>query len=471
MNFDMKDVAGLEARNIAYSEDGQGNDLMLVKEYVHLKDGRVIPNLRFRKNYMRKFYVAKTGTRNYKEKKQWESKENVIEFKTNQANLAAAAHKALGGFGQHRGLREVFKSPYLYGCGVKPTVLLRNEYQTRFADFVTPRARVMVYDIETDMFKPGNEPIIATITMKEHVHCAIVKSFLGDKEEIDRKLIMDACHRHLSKYIKERNLKIEITFHDNAGDACDYIIRKTHEYSPDFLTAWNMEFDITTTELYLKKYGYDPSVTFSDPSVPRNFKHFKFKPGPKQKETHDGSLMSKANYEQWHKVEAMAGYYIVDAMGVYYQLRFAAGKEEGYGLDSVLGRNLNLSKLKIPEVEGLIGPDWHKKMQKDYKYDYVAYNIFDCIAVELLDEKTNDLATAFPLACGVSNYEDFASNPRQIADDMHFIVEADNHVLGVTLTELNDENDAKVVGVRGWIAILPAHMCDADGVDVIDYMN
>ena len=95
MNFDMKDVAGLEARNIAYSEDGQGNDLMLVKEYVHLKDGRVVPNIRFRKNYMRKFYVAKTGTRNYKEKKQWESKENVIEFQTNQANLAAAAHKAV----------------------------------------------------------------------------------------------------------------------------------------------------------------------------------------------------------------------------------------------------------------------------------------------------------------------------------------------------------------------------------------
>lgn len=65
-----------------------------------------------------------------------------------------------------------------------------------------------------------------------------------------------------------------------------------------------------------------------------------------------------------------------------------------YSLDSILNDELDLEKLKFKEAEGYEGLELHQLMQSKYKLEYGIYNVFDCIALELLDEKTGDLSKA-----------------------------------------------------------------------------
>ena len=58
---------------------------------------------------------------------------------------------------------------------------------------------------------------------------------------------------------------------------------KAHEWKPDFVSIWNLDFDITKVTSALKNGGLDPADVFSDPSVPKEFKFFHYKQGSKQK--------------------------------------------------------------------------------------------------------------------------------------------------------------------------------------------
>ena len=76
-----EDILGFEPMNMVYSlSPDKQNDIIFVKENVHLKDGTKHVNKRIVKNYKRKFWVAKEGQRTYKDKQQWESIENLMEF-------------------------------------------------------------------------------------------------------------------------------------------------------------------------------------------------------------------------------------------------------------------------------------------------------------------------------------------------------------------------------------------------------
>ena len=145
-------------------------------------------------------------------------------------------------------------------------------------------------------------------------------------------------------------------------------------------------------------------------------------------------------------------------MCLYKRLRIVKGNEPSYSLDSVLERNLGQRKLKFDDLLAEKYPlvkggslKWHQIMQSEYKIEYLIYNLFDCIGVELLDEKTGDISQAFHTQAGKSAYNDFSSNPRRIVDDLHFEVREKGRVIASTSDRMVDDLDKYVVSMDGWI--------------------
>lgn len=466
-----EDIVGFEPMNITYCPSyDKTSDMLVVKENVHLKDGSTIPNLKLVKDYRRPFWVTQKGEQNHKDKLQWESKERLNEFECCQFELAAKAHAALGRYGTDRGLRSVLESPYLYGANISSKALLRADYRARWPKAISPKTKVAVLDIETDVLHGTNEIILNSVTFGDKVVVTILNRFLGVTKESEdrwREVVSRRVEELLADHIKARNITIEYLFVDTPAACVTECIDKAHEWQPDLIAVWNIGFDMPKMITALENENIDPASVFSDPRVPRSYKMFKWVPGPQTKTTHDGKVFPKNIEEKWPYVDCPAGFYWIDAMCLYAKLRFAGGKEESYALDSVMKRNVNMGKLKFAETDHLSSIDWHVEMQRNYKLEYIAYNIFDCIGIEILDEKTGDMSAAFVPQADVTDWENFSSDPSKIADGMHFQCLTENHVVGTCAGDIRVEDDGFVVKPRGWIVTLAAYLAQDVGLKII----
>jgi len=109
--------------------------------------------------------------------------------------------------------------------------------------------------------------------------------------------------------------------------------------------------------------------------------------------------------------------------------------------------------MKFDEVSHLSGLRWHEVMQERYKIEYGVYNIFDSIALELLDEKTNDLSSKITTASQNSEYKNFNSNPKRLCDELHFWYQEREQpcVIGSSSDDPVDELDQYVIGHHDWM--------------------
>lgn len=469
ISVDEEDVSGRECMHITYCESAdKEDDALFIKEYIHTKDGKVIPNFKMIENFERSFWVTKPARRDHIDKLQWEELDNCNEHRCREMDLLRKADKALGGSGYVNRKQVLFKSPYLWGCGVKPQALIKYGYANKYPDTKSKLARVGVIDTETDVLNGTGEIIIGAFSYKEKAVLSATRDFFGNTpDEVIEQRLRATIDKHIGDTIKERNIEYTIELHNNAGGVAKSLIDKGHEWQPDFISFWNMDFDITKISEALTKYNYSLAETFSDPRVPDKYKFFKYRQGKSVKKTHDGTTMSINPEQRWHVAECPATFFFIDGMTLYWRLRIAAGMEEGYSLEAVLNRNLDIGKMGIEETAHLTGIDLHKEMQSNYKYEYAAYCLFDAISTEMLDESTGDVAVKLPAMCKYSDFTDFKSGPNRIADEMHFHCLEQGYVFGVTDGDIRDENDSFVLKSVDWIMTLPAYMGNDLGIDFV----
>lgn len=129
---------------------------------------------------------------------------------------------------------------------------------------------------------------------------------------------------------------------------------------------------------------------------------------------------------------------------------------------------LGIRKLKFKEADKYIKLQWHEFMQANHKLEYIIYNRFDCISIEELDEKTNDMSLTFPLFSGFSDFTNFKSQPRRTVDNLHYFALGKGYIIGSTGSETSTEDDSTVVGLDGWITALPAHLVADNGLKCIE---
>lgn len=483
------EILGYECRFAVYCppQDGSRNDLHTVKEIMHVKkpDGTVeqIPRLRRMPNYKRPFWATKEGYRKHKDKKEWELKSRVLQFECTQTDLVTRAAMAVGeGWRLKNGrndIRAINDNPYLYGTDILSTACIKRYYQDTWPQLNTPYS-VACFDVETDVLHGTNEIIMATLSFKQRVFTAVKKSFVAGQADVISRL-----HEKLQKYLgamehkdkdgndvvtnylAKRGIQWEVILVDSEIDIVKAVFEKAHEWKPDFFAIWNMDFDIPKVLAACERARVNPADLFSDPSVPMQYRHFEYKPGAKQKKTASGKVTPKRNEERWHTVFAPSSFYVIDAMCAYNFVRTGSQKEQSYSLNAMLEKHLGVRKLHFAEAEGYVGIEYHQFMQDRHPLEYVIYNVFDCVSMEELDEKTNDLSLSVPLFSKCSDFQYFASQPRRLADDLHYFCLANDRVMGSTNAKMAGEFDEQTVDLEGWIVTLPAHLVLDNGLQII----
>lgn len=411
--------------------DGETPDVHLIKEILHFPDGTTKPNVRFRKNFKRTFYVTQPPHRNHQQKKEYEPVEKLNRYECTQSDLPFHVAKALNKFTTRPQLRQLAESPYLYGSDISSSAIIKHEYATTWPDKVTPY-RVAYFDIETDVLHKSDDPVMATLIFENKVLTVALKSFVENRGDPHAEL-QKRLDKYLSTYLDKFKLEVEFVLVDHTVDLIKMCIARAHEWSPDFLAIWNIDFDIPRILDTLKKYNVDPKDVFSDPRLPPELRFCKYKKGSTKKVTASGQTKPKNPSEQWHSLYCPAGFYAICAMCSYRFIRQGAQELAYYSLDFVLDHELGLRKLTFKETEGIVEEgtlDWHIYMQDRYPFEYIAYNIFDCIGMLELETRTNDLAASLPVGSGFTDFARFNSQTKKFADKYYFFLMDRECVLG-----------------------------------------
>lgn len=466
--FNPEDVLGYECRHATYMTNPEKtDDCIVAKMYAHLKDGSTVPFTETIINYVRSFWITQKAKRTHKDKLEWEKLENLVENKTTQCKLIDAVARASGQFASKQTtLKKLCDWPYIYGVDVPTTVLFRDAVKQKYPNHISPVAKVAALDIETDVFNEYGQIIICGLTFKDKAIIAINKQWLNDHTGTEDR-IFRAFDKYLGKYKTERNIKLEVVFCDNEGECAAKCLEKAHLWKPDFITIWNMDFDIPKIIRALNAYNYNLADVFSDPAVPPEFRKFRYKQGQSKKVTQAGKVTGLHPADRWHEVICPASFYVVDSMCLYKRIRLAEGMVSSYTLDSALSRHLKLTKLRIEACNHLDGLLWHREMQLNHKIEYCIYNLFDDIGLELLDENNGDICRSFPALCGVSDFNKFNSNPRRIVDDLHFFCKERGLIIAGTAENVRHDYDKMVTDLGGWIVTLPSYMMAPNGLNLI----
>jgi hypothetical protein len=485
-------LLGSECKHVIYGRatDGSQDDILFVKVREHYSDGTNEPGIRLVKNYKRKFGVTREGNRDHKQKKEWEKISKLQMVETTQREMSKKVMRYLGMGNGNMGMKQIARNPYIYGTDISTSALFKAQLMKRFPDLKSD-STVAAFDVETMMVAKGNiakdEVIIASVTFKDRIHLVIRKEFVQQIADPE-KAVREAFQKYLSDLpvteewreknpgkekldlIKERNLKLQLTFVETSGQVVAACIATLHEWKPDFVVAWNMKFDLEKTIQALERENYNLADVFSDPDVPARFRFFDIRWGQAFKVTADGDRQSLSGEEQWHSLIAPTSFYWIDSMATYHRLRMAGGKQQSLKLNSILQKHLGLRKLGFSFADHVSdGPGWHIFMQEKFPIEYSIYNIFDDVGLEMLDEVTTDVSRLISAQCMHSEYRHFASQTRRTWDDFHFFCEERGMLEAATSDQMEDELDKHVVGLDGWIATLPSHLViEEDGLDLIE---
>lgn len=465
------DIAGIECRFATHipKNDYRKHDIHVVKEVVHTKDGRQVPSLRFIQDFKRDFYVTVKGKQNHEDKKELEELRYLTKFSSTQSDLVQNIAKALGRPGFNGSYKQIATSPYLYGSDILSTSVIKQRYKTMYPDVKPTAYSVAGFDTEKDMVHGTDEINMATISFGDRIYTAIQEFFVAGRADVVKQL-HEKMELYLGEYVKKRNIKWEVEIVKSDVEVIKRCMDKAHQWKPDFITIWNIDFDMPLMLNSLKKKNVDPKWIFSDPSVPDDYKFFNYVPGPTMFVTASGKQKPLKAAERWNTAYCPASFYFIDGMCAYRLIRLADGEEQSYALDNILQKKLGIRKLKFKEADHMRGVEWHQFMQSEYPLEYVIYNVFDCVSMEELDEETKDLALQVPMMAGYADFAHFKSQPKRLVSELHYFLLENNKVMGSSAANLKTELDELTISNKGWITTLPAHLVADNGLRLIKEM-
>lgn len=451
------------------------DDLVVIKEKYEDENGKIIKRLRLIENFERPFWVTKKQFRTHKDKREWESLDHLMTFRSTQCNLSYAAQKALGERfpDPKKQLRMVARSPYIYGLDLSPTYIVKEAYTHKYKGWTGGFNDVCFLDIETDVLGAiENQIILITICMNNEVFCYVVEDFVkksGLAYDEQAYKIMDEDLPIIRKNEKDP-YTVKIVYCKDELEVIKQCFEQMHIWKPDYITGWNViAFDAYVIAERLVANGQDPALYFSDPSIPNKYKGFRFREGKKFSVSDSGKKTNLRPIQRWHEIVAPASFQWIDAMATYYQLRKHHGMEPSYKLDSILEKNIKLRKYEIPEAQDKRGLNKHVFMQRHFPVHYLVYNIFDVVGLDLLDKKTKDIRSAFSELLGVSDYRSNQSNPSKLVDAFQtYLRREERFVLGSTSDQMFTDWDKLLPPLDGWIVALPTTMLSpSTGMNII----
>ena len=461
------------------------SDLHYVREDITLKDGSIVPYTYLVKDYKRNVWVTRQSNRSHKEKKEFEFLENLNSRKTTQSDLNKTVAGLLGESYLVNQPDKIKNSPYVYGYDITSTSLIKYSSLKR-NDFVQSKYSVAAFDIEVD--PTTNEIIMATIAYNNKTHTAALSKFYKNTNNILAR-VKDAARIYIPNYEENyTKLDIQLTLHDNEVDLLKDVFRIANEWAPAFLCIWNMDYDISRIMECLKRHQVNPIDVICDQSVPRYARICRYKQGLKKKIKASGQVQPINPSLQWHTLITTSKFYVIDSMCVFRQLRMAQPERPSYSLDAILKSELETQKLKFDVADQYKGLKWHLFLQEKYPIEYTVYNLYDCLSMLELDEKTKDLSYTLPSFASITDFPKFNSQIRKISDALFLFGLERGRVLGtagkpsdkkeedleaeeIPGDEEEDENDPskyKTLDLKGWIQLLPQNLLLNEGLKCLE---
>lgn len=433
-------------------------DCHYIKEVIHYADNTTKPNSYIVKNYKRPIWVTKQAFRNHKEKKEFELLERLNQQESTNSDLNLTVANLLGNPSLANNRNEIKNSPYVYGYDLTSTALIKLKSLSK-NNGVQSKYSVAFYDIETN---PDTQEIqLITVTFGNIAHTSILSKLVHNIPNVEYRL-NEAIKKYLPDYT---NLLSTIKVCRTEVDLIADSFNKCNELKPDLLAIWNMNFDIPKILERLKHHNVNPVTVLCDKNIPREYRSCRYKQGITKKVTASGVVKPISPSLQWHSLLLTAPFYVIDAMCVYRQLRIAKQEEQSYSLNSILNKELKKSKLSFKEADNYKGINWHFFMQENYPIEYIVYNIYDCLGMAELENKTKDLTSSFPAFAGVTDFSKFNSNPKKIVDALFSFGLERGKVIGTVPNISRTEEELPDVELDEILDSVP----DLDELDVSNY--
>lgn len=392
------------------------------------------------------FWVTKQGLRTHTDKKEYAPIVELDRFIAPIHRFPEAIMRALGERpGGYINPKRVNDSPYVYGCDISPTVLMKYVYRKACAKLPIVY-NVGALDIEQDVTGSNEINAISYVDGKTHkVFCGGLKRFMKGKDEAELHRLYEKHKREVFDKITNKIARasfeklpytVEFKVFDDEVDMITWCFRKMHECKPDFCAVWNEGFDIPTIMDRLKFRNVDIRDVFCHPDVPRELRYVRFVPGkikPGQHITDKWDWLHCAGYTQFY-----------DAMCLYGRLRKALERESKYTLDAVMEKVLGSGKMEFGDYVT------HWDMQTYAFPKYCVYNVFDSILTQLSDEATTDVRNMLNLSAG-SDLSDFDKQTVQLKNKFYEYCLVKNCVPSSVGNNLLKDYDRLIVNVGGGV--------------------
>ena len=453
---------GLQCVLARYTEanDGSGHDLLMIKEKIHYHDGTIKANVRLLENYQRECYVTRETLRTYQQKKEWESLSRLKRIPTTQAKMSASLAKAL--FKKPTAtMKELSRSPYVYGTDISTSSLIKHQYQSRWPDLFSPN-ELAVLEVRTEK-TTGFETIVAlTLVFKDQALIVTTEAFVGQQETLVEQV------REQSKTLGELMVTVKVA--RTPFDALSDIMATIHQWQPDFVGLWGLEPAMNAMLQCIDKASGKPEDLFCDPRLPPKYRNFAWRPMATKKTRATGKTMNRRPQTLWHWAEHLASFCFVDMMALFALLRDGSnGQRASYALYDILQDELGLRRASPEAIAGYPDEDWERLMQSDYPAQYLLDSLHTGLALLELDRKNEDVSQKLTLLSGVSQLSDFASLPKRIADALHFFCLDQKKVVGSATASLSVSGDEHLMAAKGWILNLPPALRESkDSLRVIE---
>jgi len=377
-NIKQEDIITRECVHTYSNKLDDGRQFLSIKEQIILKDGSIVPNLRIIIDPTMNIYVTKKELRTYTRCRDQEHLSNLEMVVTTPNDMYRDLKRALNMRGNVK-YKDLINSPYVYGADIDIESYYKLLYTTKNGNFyATPD--VAYLDIETDLNNgEQKDTTIASITYLKHkcIDVFIDSSYMynideyGNETPVTLDMIKESVEEEHGEDIRKYSLDVNYNLSYGQLELHEGIFKSLHTRKPDFVSVWNLDYEISRFIAKLEELNIDPKDMFSDPNLPDHMRYFNYK--------YDQGYIEKSTHitERWHWVDAPAHFQWIDNMCLYTWNRKTSQKLTSYSLDNVL--KVNKCPGKTHKIED------HAEFSRTRFHDYVAYNIGDTLRFAIGD--------------------------------------------------------------------------------------
>ncbi len=429
-------------------------DAVIVKERLQYKDGRSEPNLAVFDNPRRSFYLTKPKYRTYAFKPEQEPIERLDKYTVYNHEMKLKLAELIG-MRPSRYIKNsaLFRSPYIFGADIDIESLIKMNYLRQSKGHeVKPVCGFL--DIETNI--ASGEIILISFIMQGHVYTTIREPWLYKVENKQRikvgmEEITKTVHELLAKHCDIDKYKIHLKIVPTEIELITGVFSIMHKLQPDFVGIWNMSFDIGKIIPAIEKRSkFRLPDILCDPKLDPKYKQVKYYVD--RSKTGHYTL-------KWDWLYAPASFQFIDSLGLYSQNRRTQGYLGSYKLDNILRKHCGTHKMEVIS-------DNHTFMQTNHFPEYVAYNIFDVIGLDLLENANNDIL-AMHMNTRVSPPAQYARSTNLSTNDTYY----DRFNSGYVMSARSSEDrylrlDKLLPGTAGGTVLSPSTVDNEVGVRI-----